>query len=44
MVNGESAIARDARVEALWRTLDTDNVGYLDLSHLRAGLREMDHR
>jgi hypothetical protein len=44
MMNGESANAQDARVEALWSTLDTDNVGYLDLARLRKGLRKMDHR
>lgn len=36
--------AQDARVEALWATLDTSNQGQLDLSALKKGLRKLDHR
>ena len=40
----ESANAQDARVDALWATLDTRNQGQLDLAALKSGLRKMDHR
>jgi solute carrier family 25 phosphate transporter 23/24/25/41 len=40
----ESQNARDARVERLWRQLDIDKKGELDLSGLRKGLRKIDHR
>ncbi|KZF19365.1 mitochondrial carrier [Xylona heveae TC161] len=33
----------DARVEGLWRILDTRKEGQLDLNGLRKGLRKMDH-
>ncbi|KAK3204111.1 hypothetical protein GRF29_106g1711225 [Pseudopithomyces chartarum] len=39
----ESANAQDARVDALWATLDTRNQGQLDLAALKSGLRKMDH-
>ena len=40
----ETANAQDARVDALWATLDTRNQGHLDLAGLKKGLRKMDHR
>lgn len=40
----ESQNSRDARVEALWRQLDPDGKGELDLPGLRRGLKRMDHR
>jgi hypothetical protein len=40
----ESQNARDARVERLWRQLDTLKKGELDLVDLRRGLKKIDHR
>lgn len=40
----ESQNSRDARVEGLWKRLDTLNKGELDLNGLRRGLRKIDHR
>jgi solute carrier family 25 phosphate transporter 23/24/25/41 len=40
----ETANAQDARVDALWATLDTRNQGHLDLVALKKGLRKLDHR
>jgi solute carrier family 25 phosphate transporter 23/24/25/41 len=40
----ESANAQDARVDALWATLDTKKQGKLDLAGLKKGLRKLDHR
>lgn len=40
----ETANAQDARVDALWATLDTRNQGHLDLAALKKGLRKLDHR
>ncbi|KAF2120832.1 calcium dependent mitochondrial carrier protein-like protein [Lophiotrema nucula] len=39
----ESPNAQDARVDALWASLDTRNQGQLDLSALQKGLRKLDH-
>ncbi|KAL1607804.1 hypothetical protein SLS60_002742 [Paraconiothyrium brasiliense] len=39
----ETANAQDARVDALWATLDTRNQGHLDLAALKKGLRKLDH-
>ncbi|KAI9836398.1 MAG: hypothetical protein M1819_001428 [Sarea resinae] len=39
----ESQNQLDARVEALWRTLDTQKEGHLDLNGLKRGLKKMDH-
>lgn len=39
----ETANAQDARVEALWATLDTRKQGHLDLAGLKKGLRKLDH-
>ena len=35
---------QDARVEKLWRTLDTRKEGRLDANGLRKGLEKIDHR
>ncbi len=43
-MDGETQNAQDARVEQLWRTLDTRKEGQLDLNGLKKGLRKMDHR
>ena len=43
-MESETANAQDARVDALWATLDTRNQGQLDLAALKRGLRSMDHR
>ncbi len=40
----ESQNARDARVERLWKQLDTLKNGELDLAGLRKGLKKIDHR
>lgn len=40
----ESQNARDARVEQLWRRLDTEKKGGLKLKDLQMGLRKIDHR
>jgi len=40
----ETANAQDARVDALWATLDTRKQGQLDLAALKKGLRKLDHR
>ncbi|KAL2354433.1 calcium dependent mitochondrial carrier protein-like protein [Cryomyces antarcticus] len=42
-MDGESQAARDARVKALWDTLDTRKQGHLDAGALKKGLRKMDH-
>ena len=43
-MEGESLSTLDARIEKLWRTLDTRNEGELDLKALKKGLQKMDHR
>jgi solute carrier family 25 (mitochondrial phosphate transporter), member 23/24/25/41 len=43
-MNGETANAQAARLEALWSKLDTRNAGELDLAGLKKGLRKIDHR
>lgn len=40
----ESQNSKDARVEKLWRKLDTENKGELDINGLRRGLRKINHR
>ena len=40
----EIANSQDARVDALWATLDTRKQGQLDLAGLKKGLRKLDHR
>ena len=40
----ESQNQRDNRVEDLWRKLDPQGTGELDLKKLQKGLRRIDHR
>lgn len=40
----ESQNQRDNRVEQLWRKLDPQATGELDLKGLQKGLRRIDHR
>lgn len=40
----ESQNARDKRMEELWRKLDPQGKGELDLKGLQRGLRKIDHR
>ncbi|KAF2198898.1 calcium dependent mitochondrial carrier protein-like protein [Delitschia confertaspora ATCC 74209] len=42
-MNTESTNAQDARVEALWTTLDTRRQGQVDLAGLKKGLKKLDH-
>ncbi|MCJ1353886.1 MAG: hypothetical protein MMC33_003873 [Icmadophila ericetorum] len=42
-LDSEPQNARDARVEELWKKLDTRKQGYLDLDGLKKGLTEIDH-
>ncbi len=41
---GEDKEEQEARVEELWRTLDTRKEGRLDANGLRRGLEKIDHR
>ncbi len=43
-MEGETEAAKEARVKALWATLDTRNEGSLDMAALKKGLKRMDHR
>ena len=40
----DDAKAQDARVEKLWRDLDTRKEGCLDVNGLKRGLQKIDHR
>jgi hypothetical protein len=40
----ESQNSRDARVEKLWKKLDPQGKGELDLNGLKKGLNRIDHR
>lgn len=44
MRNRESSSAQDARVVELWKTLDVNRRGFLDLKGLKKGLKKLDHR
>jgi solute carrier family 25 phosphate transporter 23/24/25/41 len=39
----ESQNSRDARIEALWKSLDPQGRGELDINGLQKGLRKIDH-
>ncbi|KAJ5053969.1 uncharacterized protein L3040_000258 [Drepanopeziza brunnea f. sp. 'multigermtubi'] len=39
----ESQNSRDARIEKLWKKLDPQNKGFLDLNGLKRGLNKIDH-
>lgn len=43
-MDGESPDERDARTLSLWRKLDTQDEGSLDVKALKKGLRKLDHR
>lgn len=43
-MDGEDQIAQDARVNKLWKTLDTRNEGRLNLNGLKKGLSNINHR
>ena len=43
-MDDEDQTAQDARVEKLWKTLDTRNEGRLSLSGLKKGLSNINHR
>lgn len=43
-MEGELQKEQDARVEKLWRTLDTGKEGQLDREGLKKGLRRINHR
>ena len=43
-MDGEDQATQDARVEKLWKVLDTRNEGQLNLSGLKKGLTKIDHR
>ena len=43
-MDGEDQTAQDARVEKLWKTLDTRNEGLLNLNGLKKGLSNINHR
>ena len=43
-MDGEDQKTRDARVEKLWRVLDTRSEGQLNLNGLKQGLGKIDHR
>lgn len=40
----ESQNSRDARIEKLWKKLDSQNKGSLDFNGLKKGLQKIDHR
>ena len=43
-MDGEDQTAQDARVNKLWKTLDTGNEGRLNLNGLKKGLSNINHR
>lgn len=43
-MDNEDQEAQDARVEKLWRMLDTKSEGQLNLVGLKKGLSKIDHR
>lgn len=43
-MDGESPDERDARTLSLWRKLDTEREGSLDVRALKRGLKKLDHR
>lgn len=40
----ESQNSRDARIEKLWKKLDPQSKGELDINGLKKGLTRIDHR
>ena len=43
-MDGEDQTAQDARVNKLWKALDTGNEGRLNLNGLKKGLSNINHR
>lgn len=43
MHNRESQNSRDARIEELWKKLDPQNKGGIDVKALQRGLKKIDH-
>jgi hypothetical protein len=43
-MESESQDEREARLQKLWKKLDTRDEGQIDLNGLKKGLRKMDHR
>ena len=43
-MDGEDQTAQDARVNKLWKALDTGNEGRLNLNGLKKGLSNISHR
>jgi len=43
-MDGDGKQSQAARVEQLWKALDTRNEGQLNLNGLRKGLSKIDHR
>lgn len=43
-MDGESPEEKAARTLSLWKQLDTQNEGSLDLKALKKGLKKLDHR
>ena len=43
MPTQESQTSRDARIEALWKKLDPNGKGEIDVNGLRRGLKKIDH-
>lgn len=43
-MDAESPADRENRTRSLWKKLDTQNEGYLDLKAFRKGLKKLDHR
>lgn len=43
-MDGESPDERDARTRSLWKKLDTQSEGSLDVKAFKKGLKKIDHR
>jgi len=43
MPTQETQTSRDARIEALWKKLDPNGKGEIDVNGLRRGLKKIDH-
>ena len=43
-MDGESEAARESRILSLWKKLDTNDQGTLDVEGLKKGLKKIDHR
>ena len=43
-MDAESPADRENRTRSLWKKLDTQNEGFLDLKAFRKGLKKLDHR